>query len=100
MTARPASAPTTPWFVPVLNAPAKVMLKLGVPMGFNGLITDPRTNEWPAPDDARGDHRDRRPAVDLVPLGRGPLGPQPPRRRRGDDHGAQAGAGGPRRRAR
>ena len=39
MTARPASAPTTPWFVPVLNAPATVMLKLGVPMGFNGLIT-------------------------------------------------------------
>jgi len=39
MTARPASPPTTPWFVPVLNAPAKVMLKLGVPMGFNGLIT-------------------------------------------------------------
>jgi deazaflavin-dependent oxidoreductase (nitroreductase family) len=39
MTARPANSPTTPWFVPVLNAPAKVLLKLGVPMGLNGLIT-------------------------------------------------------------
>ena len=48
MTARPASTATTPWFVPVLNAPATVMLKLGVPMGFNGLITIPgRTSGLP-----------------------------------------------------
>ena len=39
MTARPTSTPTAPWFVPLLNKPAKRLLKLGMPMGFNGLIT-------------------------------------------------------------
>ena len=48
MTARPASTATTPWFVPVLNAPASLMLRLGVPMGYNGLITIPgRTSGLP-----------------------------------------------------
>ena len=48
MTARLASTATTPWFVPVLNAPASLMLRLGVPMGYNGLITIPgRTSGLP-----------------------------------------------------
>ena len=48
MTARPASTAATPWFVPVLNAPASLMLRLGVPMGYNGLITIPgRTSGLP-----------------------------------------------------
>ncbi len=39
MTVEPARTPTTPWFMPILNAPAKRLLKLGVPLGPNGLIT-------------------------------------------------------------
>ena len=42
MTTRTASsAPrhVTPWFVPILNIPAALLLKAGVPLGLNGLIT-------------------------------------------------------------
>ncbi len=39
MTAQPAAKTTTPRLMPILNAPAKRLLQLGMPMGFNGLIT-------------------------------------------------------------
>ncbi len=39
MNAQPVAKTTTPRFMPIVNAPAKRLLQLGMPMGFNGLIT-------------------------------------------------------------
>jgi deazaflavin-dependent oxidoreductase (nitroreductase family) len=44
MTARNMDAPTAgaanaPWYVPLFSPIAQFLLKLGVPLGFNGLIT-------------------------------------------------------------
>jgi len=39
MTTSSAAVAKAPWYVPLLSPLAQVLLKLGVPLGFNGLIT-------------------------------------------------------------
>ena len=39
MTTQTANVDAAPWWVPMFTPFAKLLLKLGVPLGFNGLIT-------------------------------------------------------------
>src|SRR5262245_1578395 len=39
MTAPTTTVSSPPWYVPLLTPIAKLLLRLGVPLGFNGLIT-------------------------------------------------------------
>ena len=95
-----ASAPPMPWYIPAFSPVLVRLLRAGLPLGFNGLITiRGRTSGQPRTVGV-ADHPAGRPTLRLGAVRRGELGQEPARGRSGDDHLSRRGRAGPRHRAR
>ena len=82
-----SAARGAPRWVTVFNPIAKLLLARRRPAGLQRAHHHPRPDERPAAHHAAGDHRGRRQALGLGPVGRRPLGAQPARRGPRDHHG-------------
>ena len=91
-----------PWFMPLFNALARPLIRTGLPMGPSGLLTSARSQDRPAQDQSRRNHRLQGPALGVGAVGRGRLGEEPACLGSGErdhspegagDRGARAGRG-------